>query len=231
MQCDTGIVKRFFILAAILLLSLTPSFSRTTGAELETCLGHNVYFGLYHSEALVLRHDAGRCFRVEAGFQTVSFGKRSLDIRPVFFHDFRFGRAVLEAVVSYGTLSGSRTLCAGAGAGLEMPRWWFFLGYYHRTVSARGYPDRITEPVNTAYEIGVSLLPRSRRWDALLRISNRTMFDIERIYQPTFTAEALWHSDRRISLRLGAGYKPAGMFHLSHNHYQSFVKFGISYKW
>jgi len=224
-------VKRFFISAVILLFHLEPTFSRSSGVELEVASGHSVLSGRYHSEALILRHAFARHFRIRAGVQTVSFGKRVVDVRPAFFHDFRFGRAVLEALVSYGTLSGSHILSAGVGAGMEMPRWWFFLGYCRRTFSARGYSGKIVEPVNMIYEIGVSLLPRCDEWDALLHVSNRTMFDVERVYQPVFSAEALWHPCRKVSLRLGAGYKPAGMFHLSHNYYQSFVKFGISYKW
>ena len=193
--------------------------------------GHNVFFGKYYSASLVARHSLPRYFGIIGGIQASSLPKWGVDVRPALFHDFPFGRGAVEAVISYTRQSGTGNLCAGVGASLRMLRWWVVLGYYHRTITAIGYGQKIIEPLNLLYEIGVSFLPRIPEWDLRLHISNGRMFEIERVYQPTFTAEAAWHPTEKIGLELEAGYKPAGMFHLSHNYYQSFLGLGISFKW
>ena len=224
-------MKRITILAVILLIHISRCAASRSEAGFEAGIGNNVFFGRYYSAALVVRHSLPKYFSIDAGVQGVSLPKWTADVRPAVFHDFSFGRGILQAIFSYARQSGTGNMCAGASASLRMLRWWITMGYYHRTIIAIGYGQKITEPLNMLYEIGVSFLPRIPEWDLLLSISNGRMFEIERIYQPTLAAEAVWHPNPKISLKLGAGYKPAGMFNLSHNYYQSFMNLGISYKW
>ena len=91
--------------------------------------------------------------------------------------------------------------------------------------------ESIKEPFNLYYELLINLLTMVEAWDLQLAITNSEIFELERHYQPTFLAQCRYDLNERLGLSMGIGCKPAGMFHLSADYYQSFLNLGVCYKW
>jgi hypothetical protein len=68
-------------------------------------------------------------------------------------------------------------------------------------------------------------------WGLELIITNNERFELERHYQPSFIAQGSYELNDSLGLRMGIGCKPAGMFHLSADYYQSFLNLGVFYRW
>ena len=62
-------------------------------------------------------------------------------------------------------------------------------------------------------------------------ITNCEIFELERHFQPTFIAEGTYCFKDHLGISLGIGCKPAGMFNMSADYYESFMNFGFSYRW
>jgi len=118
-----------------------------------------------------------------------------------------------------------------AGAGVETSGRWVAvrLGYYYHLYGQRG--ENIKEPFNIYYELRVNLLPMLESWDLQLAITNNERFELERHYQPTYLAECRYDMKDYLGLTMGVGYKPAGVFNLTADYYQSFINLGICYRW
>ena len=54
---------------------------------------------------------------------------------------------------------------------------------------------------------------------------------LERHYQPSFIALCSYDLNDYLGLSMGVGCKPAGMFNLSADYYQSFLNLGVCYSW
>lgn len=224
-------LKLISIFGALFIFYISGTFGQNGNLGLEGRWGNNVYFGQWGSASITAEHTLRRYLSLRGGIQYISFPSLGADFRPAFFHDFRFARLLVEALFEYRRQSSTDNFCAGISAGLKMPYLWFMLGYYHRTIRAVGYKDKIVEPVNLLYEIGVSIIPKIRNWDIEASISNSELLALERAYQPTVSLKGVWYPSSRTGIWLGIGYKPAGVFNLSHNYYQSFLKLGVQYRW
>ena len=89
----------------------------------------------------------------------------------------------------------------------------------------------ITEPFNIYYELNVHLLKKVEDWKMELIITNNEMFELERHYQPSFIARCCHYPTDRLGISFGIGCKPAGMFHMSADYYQTYIKTGVCYRW
>ena len=57
------------------------------------------------------------------------------------------------------------------------------------------------------------------------------MFDLERHYQPSWIVRCAWEPSNRVGLVIDLCYKSAGMFNMSADYYQLYLKAGLCYKW
>ena len=69
------------------------------------------------------------------------------------------------------------------------------------------------------------------KWDLFLSITNNELFELERHFQPSFIAECFYYPTQKIGVPFGLGCKPAGMFNMSADYYQSYLKTGLCYRW
>lgn len=81
------------------------------------------------------------------------------------------------------------------------------------------------------YALRVRLLQENRAWNVHLTITNNEIFELERHYQPSFMAECFYYPTPKWGVSLGVGCKPAGIFNISSDYYQSYLKTGVCYKW
>ena len=151
------------------------------------------------------------------------------EVRPAYYYDLPKMRLSVEALLHYVPQNNIHNIAAGAGLGLKMRYWWTTLGYYHRTIAS--CDSRFHEPFNVYYEFGVNVLPKVEICDLMFSITNSRIFDLERHYQPSITADCLFYPFDKWAIALGACYKPAGMFNLTSDYYQFYANLGVCYRW
>lgn len=191
--------------------------------------GRNALFDGFAALSVEAGYEAQNYFAVNGGAQYSTIGRVAAELRPRYFHDFSFGRLCGELLLGYASQSSMHNYVVGCGAWLDMKSVWAKLGYYHRTLVLCG--DRVAEPFNICYELGVRCLSRLERWDLNLIITNCRLFEVERHYQPSFVVDAWWHPLDRLGVTLGVNYKPAGMFNITSEFYQLYANVGVCYKW
>lgn len=201
------------------------------GVALEGSWGYNTHFGQWGAAAVSARHAMPRHFQIRGGVRIISYPAFAADLRPAYFHELNCGRITAGPVVSWLHQSGTDNICAGIGAGMQMRHWSFSLGWYHRTIRAAGYRRGLTEPSNLLYEIAANVMPPEHRWNILAAITNSALTAVERAYQPTVALTGVWHPSTHTGIWLRAEYKPAGVFNMSHNYYQSSLNLGFEYAW
>ena len=191
--------------------------------------GHNASFGGFGAVSLetVQNFDSG--FLLCGGVQYNTIGRTALEARPAWSVNYNWGVVSAEALLTYRHLASVNSLAAGAGASISGKWVGFKLGYYYHMYGHGG--ESIMEPFNLYYELLVNLLPMVEAWDLQLAITNSEIFELERHYQPTFIAQCRYDMNERLGFSMGIGCKPAGMFHLSADYYQSFLNLGVCYKW
>ena len=84
------------------------------------------------------------------------------------------------------------------------------------------------EPFNLLYSIKGLLRNDSSPWNAWLALSNVDIFQFERMWQPIISAGGFYDLNERITLRMEAVYKAAGMFHLNAEFYSISARAGVS---
>ena len=162
---------------------------------------------------------------ISGGVQYNTIGRTALEARP----SMKWGNISAELLMAYTNLASVNSFAAGAGAIYDYGRLSAKLGYYYRVYGGHG--SRITEPFNIYYELSVHLLQQIENWDIDLTLTNNETFELERHYQPSFIAECFHFPTSKLGISLGIGCKPAGMFNLSADYYQSFIKTGICFRW
>lgn len=191
--------------------------------------GHNAAFGGFGAFSIETMQDLKNNFQISGGVQYNTIGKTALEARPAYLIDYRWGRLSFETLLAYRNLTSVNSFAAGAGAEIS-GRWIAVkLGYYYHLYGHRG--DSIKEPFNIYYELRADLLPMMETWGLELIITNNERFELERHYQPSFIAQGSYELNDSLGLRMGIGCKPAGMFHLSADYYQSFLNLGVFYRW
>ena len=197
--------------------------------SLDNRVGYNAAMGVFGASGLTAEYNLPQYFMVRGGVQYNSIDRFAAEVRPAYFHDFSFGRLHGELLLHYNLQSGINNICAGAGVGLTMRHLWVNVGYYYRAMTSGG--QSLTEPFNIYYELGVNCLPNIERWDLLVAVTNASLYDLERVYQPTLQLDAVWYPTTSMGVKWGIAYKFAGMFNLSNDYYQTYIHFGISYRW
>ncbi len=231
-------VKREIQLAfiCVLLFSITmPAFAErtrvATGGDItfDTRCGYNASFGWYGTAAFTAQYSLPHFFHLKGGIQYNSIQRIAAEVRPAYFYDFECGRIHAEILCHYNRQGAINTICVGGGIGFTMPYIWANLGYYYRCF---GYETlSLQEPFNIYYELGVNCLPKVEKWDLMIAATNSTLYDVERHYQPSLVVKSWWYPTSSVGIMLGAAYKPAGMFNISSNHYQTYINVGVQYRW
>ena len=191
--------------------------------------GHNVTFGTFaaiSAETTQRLHDN---FMVTGGIQYNTIGKTSLEATPSYIKDYSWGRLSAEIQLAYTNILSINNFTIGAGVGLT-GRWISGkLGYYYRNYGRK--TAMISEPFNIYYQLCGNLLPMVDDWDLNVIITNDEMFELDRHYQPSFIAQCQYYPLQNLGISLGIGCKPTGIFHISADYYQSFLKLGLCYRW
>ena len=201
----------------------------TSEVKLAVRAGHNAVFGGFLAMSLETDQTIYKDFAISGGVQYNTIGRTALEARPTYILDFDWGRIVPELLLTYTNFTSINSFAAGAGASGDFGRISAKLGYYYHIYGGRG--GKITEPFNLYYELTVHLLDNIDNWKVGLTVTNNEIFELERHYQPTFIAECHYYPTSRLGVSFGVGCKPAGMFHLSADYYQTNIKTGVCYRW
>lgn len=222
-------MKRHLLLIILLTASCLCLKAQNHEVSVGLRAGHNVSYGGFAAISVETYQKLHENIKIEGGLQYNSIGRTSLDARPAYINDFSWGHLTAELLFAYSNTHSINNFTAGAGVGLS-GRWISGkLGYYYRIYGGNGH--KLTEPFNLYYELRANLLPMIDKWDLNFLVTNCEIFELERHYQPTFIAQSSYFPIQDIGISLGIGCKPAGMFHLSADYYQSFIKLGVCYRW
>lgn len=220
---------RHILLFCILTAVSLPLKAQDDFLKLGLRTGHNTVFGGF--AAVSLESTCALCddFSLNGGLKYNTTGKTDIAARPSYFHDFTWGRISAEVLLNYTRLASVNGMAVGGGAGISGKWIGFRLGYFYRLYGSKA--GMIEEPFNIYYELRANLLPMTDKWDLQLMITNCEIFEIERHFQPTFMAEGTYSFKDHLGVSLGIGCKPAGMFNMSADYYESFLNFGFIYRW
>ena len=191
--------------------------------------GHNASFGSFSAFSLETEQNFDSNLQLSGGIQYNTIGRTALEARPAYTVKFDWGNISAETLFIYRNQTSVNSFVTGAGAGISSKWINVKAGYYYHIYRHAG--ESIKEPFNIFYEMSVNLLATVDSWNLQLRITNSERFELERHYQPSFIAQCSHDLNDSLSLSMGIGCKPAGMFHLSADYYQSFLNLGICYKW
>lgn len=224
-------MRKIYIIAATLLLLCNSTFLKAQEGSviLGVRAGYSAPFGGFSSVSVEADHSFKQDFALTGGVQYNSIGKTAIEMRPSYFHDFDCGRLSVEILMHFTSLSSINNSAIGGGVGFKGNVLSARLGYYYRMFGSDG--DKIKEPFNIYYELGVTCLPRVPQWDLDLLITNCENFELERHYQLSYIVQGWYYPTEKIGVTLGVSYKPAGMFNMTTDRYRFSSKLGVSYKW
>ena len=191
--------------------------------------GHNVVHGAF--SALSVEGTCGLTdnISVRGGAQYATYGRTAIEVRPTYSLPTSWGTLHARTILHHTAQASFHNVAAGVGVGFSNPHLFCSLGYYYRLYGSHG--EWLNEPFNIFYELGFHLLPRVERWDLQLVFTNSEMFDLERHYQPSWIVRCDWEPSNRVGLVIDLCYKSAGMFNMSADYYQLYLKAGLCYKW
>ena len=218
----------------LLLISLLISSSFITSArenEIKVGLrtGHNAALGCFGAASVETIQTFSGNFSIHSGIQYNTIGKTSIEAHPAYHMPLGWGKLSIESVLTYTNLSSINGLTAGVGAALDSKNVGARLGYYYHLYGGHG--GRITEPFNVYYELCGHFLKKVDNWNLDLKITNCETFELERHFQPSFIAEGSFYPTSKLGVSFGIGCKPSGMFNMSADYYQSYIKTGVCYRW
>lgn len=220
---------KLVLIFALLTCSAYILAAQDSALRLRLKAGDKASHGAFISSSIEGEHSLDELFAVRGGLMYSSIGRTALELRPELFHDLSWGRFKAEALFHYSRQGSINNTAAGLGLGLDI-RWVYAkAGYYYRSISSKS--DKITEPLNCFYELGVRFLEKNDRWDLDFIITNSEMFELERQYQMTALLDGCWHAGKNLGINFGVGYKPSGTFHMSSDYYQLFGTLGLCYRW
>ncbi|MBR4298773.1 MAG: hypothetical protein IKT59_03570 [Bacteroidales bacterium] len=191
--------------------------------------GYNAAFGGFAAVSIETKQTIWKDFSIDGGVQCSTIGRTALEARPEYTMDFTWGKISPEILISYTNLASVNSFAAGAGASADFGGLTARFGWYYRIFG--GHESWITENFNIYYDLRVHLLRKVDDWRLNLIITNNEIFELERHFQPTFIAECFHYPKSRIGISFGIGCKPAGMFNMSADNYQTFIKTGLCYRW
>ena len=222
-------MKRLLILCALFFIGMGGALAQSGEVALGVKGGNSALFGSFAAISVEADCEVVEDFSLRGGAQYNTIGRTAAEIRPSYLHDFKFGRLSGEVLFNYTNQNRMNHYAIGCGVSLDIPGLWVTLGYYHRTTTLGA--DKLYEPFNIYYELGVRCLPKIEHWDLNIIITNSEIFELERHYQPSFALEGWWYPLEKLGVQLGVNYKPAGMFNISSDYYQIYGNVGVCYRW
>lgn len=216
----------------LILLLVSPAFilnAQDDEVKIGLRAGHNVAFGGFSAVSVETVQSFCGNFSVNGGIQYNTIGKTVLEACPAYKMSFDWFKISVESMFTYMNLRSTNSFTAGVGATFDSKYLGFRLGYYYRLYCS--HASLIKEPFNIYYELCSHLLQRFEDWNLDLIITNCEMFELERHYQPSFIIEGSYFPTSKLGISFGIGCKPSGMFNMSADYYQSFIKTGICYRW
>lgn len=223
------IIKRIVILTLLLASCCCVMKAQNDEVTVGVRIGHNTSLGNFAAFSLETQQSLYDNFNICGGVQYSTIGRTSLEVRPAYVHDLNWGKLSTEILLAYTKLQSVNSIAAGVGVGLSGKWVGMKLGYYYRLFGGSG--SKVKEPFNIYYDLSLNLLPMIDDWKLNLIITNNEIFELERHYQPSFIARLSYFPLRYLGISLGLGCKPAGMFNMSADYYQTFIKSGICYRW
>lgn len=220
---------KHILVQTLLLCGIYPLSAQDTAVRLRLKAGDKASHGAFISSSIEGEHSLDKLFSIRGGAMYSSIGRTALDVRPALFHDLNWGRIQAEAVLQYSRQASINNTAAGLGLGLDIHWVYAKAGYYYRSISSKS--DKITEPLNYFYELGIRFLEKNDRWDLNFILTNCELFELERQYQMTALLDGCWHASKNLGINFGVGYKPSGTFHMSSDYYQLFGTLGLCYRW
>lgn len=214
----------------ILALAWYTGLSAQSGkVQVEARTGHNTVFGGFVAPSVEAEYSLNDCFAISGGIQYNTIGRTGVDIRPSYFHSFKWGQISADVLAQYTYMCSLNDFAAGAGIGIKTKWIDAKVGYHYRLYGVAG--SKITEPANLYYLGTIHCLAILEKWDLDLTLTNCETFELERHYQPSFIAQGWYYPKEYLGITLGANYKPTGMFHFSSDYYQFYTKVGVCYRW
>lgn len=220
---------RYIILTVLIISNALLLNAQNREVSLKLSTGYNSPFGFFAATSVETIQPLYDNFRINGGLRYSSIGKFSAETRPEYFKYFNWGRVSAEALIAYTNLTSVSNLSFGAGVGISGKWIGLKLGYYYRQYGNK--EGWIKEPVNIYYELSGNFLPMIEDWDLVLLITNSELCELDRHYQPSFIAQCSHYPGQHLGLNFGICCKPAGMFNMSADYYESYLKLGVSYRW
>ena len=191
--------------------------------------GHNASFGGFAAVSVEAHQNICGDFFIDAGLQYNTIGKTTVEAVPAYGHQFDWGELSVESVLSYTRMTSVNSIAAGAGVAVDSRSVSGRLGYYYRHFGGQG--GWINEPFNVYYELSIHFLKKIEDWKLDFVITNCEAFELERHFQPSFIAEGSYFPTSKLGISFGIGCKPSGMFNMSADYYQTYIKTGVCYRW
>jgi hypothetical protein len=176
-------------------------------------------------------------FEMEAKiqFSTANVYTEVVQLRPKF--TLPVGEMFLETDLMYRAVARNRVsdFTAGLGVGYRMDYVSVTLGLFARMMSDWGrswYANEtyVVEPFNVMYRIEAFCRPQNNPWNLSFCVSNVDDYQMERVWQPLFMANAYYDVVDHWRLNFGVQCKPTGMFHLDATFYGATFRTGFTYK-
>ena len=226
-------MKRKKILLILLLGALlSPAMhARKNLVGVEALMGDNSSYGFFYGSNVKGFFELPSNLRVQAAFRYLSFPRAVVDVRPAYVFELPFGNLAVEGLAQYAYQSSTDDICAGVGFGLKREYFWVDLGVYYRQFSASYGGTVLREPFNLMYEIGVSGLPFSEKWDLFVVLTTKRLGALERFYSPSALIETVFSPSEKLSFVLSMESKPSGIFNIAETSYQLLSSIGVKYTW
>lgn len=176
-------------------------------------------------------------FEMEAKlqFSTANVHTGALQLRPKF--ELPVGELFIETDLMYRAVLRNRIgdITAGLGLGYRMDYVSLTFGLFARVMnnldrSWYNDEDYLVEPFNLMYRIEVFCRPQTSPWNVSFMLSNVDDYQMERMWQPLFSAGAWYDVTDHWRLNFAAQCKPTGMFHLDATFYGAFFRTGFTYR-
>ena len=224
-------MRRNIVTCILLLLFSCTGVLKAQDKEVSIGLrtGHKASFGRFDAISAEARGIINENIILHGGAQYSSIGKVAAEARPSYFHDFGWGCISGEAILSYTVIASINSFAVGAGAGFSSKWLSARLGYYYHIFGGKG--GQIEEPFNIYYEFCINLIPMIEKWDLKLTATNNEIFELDRHYQPTFSTTCSYFPRQDFGIHMRIGCKPAGMFHMSADYYESYLSLTVCYRW
>lgn len=176
-------------------------------------------------------------FEMEAKLQlsTANVYSGTVQLRPKF--QLPVGEMFIETDLRYRVVARNRIgdINAAIGVGYRMDYVSITLGSFTRVIDDYDLTwhqqgNYVVEPFNLLYRIEVFVRPQNNFWNLSFMFSNVDDYQIERMWQPLFSAAAWYDVTDHWRLNFWAQCKPTGMFHLDATFYGATCRAGFSYR-